>query len=95
MKTFKCNFGKGVACEIHVTDAAPAKGERHILKVEWTGEPGPRVLRPYIAWINSVNQTLADEWNRKIGQVFQVSDTKIEKWIYEPGKQPRRVIGGR
>ena len=93
MKTFKCNFGKGVGCEIQVTDDAPAKGQKHILKVEWTGERTPRLLRPYIAWINSVNQTLANDWQRKIMQVFQVSDTRIEKWIYEPGKKPRRVIG--
>jgi hypothetical protein len=92
MKTFKCNFGKGVTCEVQVTDSAPPQGSQHILKTEWTGKPSPRVLRPYIAWINSVNKLLADEWQIKIMHVFQTSQTQAEAWVYEPNRQPKRVV---
>ena len=91
MKTFKCKFGKGIKCEIQVSDTAPPSGSHHILKIKWTGKPSPRVLRPYIAWVNSVNKTLADEWGIKIMHVFQTTPTCCEAWTYEPGKQPERV----
>ena len=94
MKTFKCNFGKGVTCEVQVTDSAPPKGSQHILKTEWTGKPSQRVIRPYVAWMNSVNKLLADEWGLKLMHVFQTkpSWTDAEIWVYEPNKPPKRVV---
>lgn len=91
MKTFKCKFGKDLTCEMQVTDTAPPKGSQHIQKIEWDGKPSPLALRPYIAWVNSVNKTLADEWGIKIMHVFQITPTTGEAWCYEPGKQPKRV----
>jgi len=94
MKTFKCKFGKDLTCEMQVTDTAPPKGSQHIHKIEWDGKPSPRVLRPYIAWINSVNKTLADEWGVKLMHVFQTKPSwaDAEIWVYEPHKQPKRVV---
>lgn len=92
MKTFKCQFGQGVACEMQVTDAPPAPGSNHMLKVEWEGRPSRRVLRPYVAWVNSVNKTLADEWGIKMMHVFQIAPGTLESWVYEPGRPPKRVL---
>ena len=90
MKTFKCNFGRGLSCEVQVTDEPPAKGA-HVLKVEWSGERSARVIRPYIAWMNTVNTTLANEWGIKLMHVFQTAPTRAEVWVYEPGKPPKKV----
>lgn len=94
MKTFKCNFGKGVTCQVQVTDTAPPKGTAHIQKFEWSGKPSLRVIRPYVAWMNSVNKMLADEWGVKLMHVFQTKPRweDGEVWVYEPGKQPKRVV---
>ena len=91
MKTFKCNFGKGVSCELQVTDAPPEKGSSHILACEWSGERTLKHLRPYVAWMNTVNKTLADEWGVKLLHVFQTSSTQVEMWSYEPGKAPKLI----
>jgi hypothetical protein len=89
MKTFKAQFGN-VTCEIKTTDTPPQKGERHIQSVEWTGKVTPALLRPYIAWMNSVNQTLANEWGIKMMHVFQLSKgwERVEVWEYEPNGKP-------
>lgn len=89
MKTFKCAFGPGITCKIQVTDTAPPKGESHIRLVEWTGTPSMLVLRPYVNWMHSVNQQLANEWGIKLMHIFLVSRTGIEVWGYEPGKEPK------
>jgi hypothetical protein len=95
MKTFSCNFGKGVSCTIHVSDSPPEKGQAHIQKFEWSIKPTLKVIRPYVAWINSVNQHLANEWGIKIMHVFQVrpgwSLKSLETWAYEPNGNPTRV----
>lgn len=95
MKTFKCNFGKGLNCTIQVSDSPPDKGSAHIQKIEWDGKPTKKVIRPYVAWINSVNQQLADEWGVKIMHVFQVkpgwTPESLETWVYEPDGAPERV----
>lgn len=91
MKTFKCNFGKKLSCVIQVPDEAPPRGSKHIQKIEWSRKPTLKVIRPYIAWMNSVNQMLADEWGIKIMHVFQTSPTTVEAWGYEPGKQPELI----
>ena len=90
MKTFSCQFGSGVTCTVEITDDQPAAGRTHILRTVWTGSPTPKVLRPYIAWMNSVNQQLADTWQAKLMHVFQTSPTAAEVWIYQPGGKPIR-----
>ena len=91
MKNFKCNFGKGVTCEIRVSDTPPANGGGHIQQCIWSGQPTKKTMRPYIDWINSVNKQLSDEWGIKILHVFQLSPRKSEAWRYEPGAQPKKV----
>ena len=94
MKTFKCDFGSGVTCQIEVSDVPPAAKEAHILKAEWTGKPTKAHLRPYIAWINSVNTQLAKEWNISFMHVFQLGRfwSKAEAWYYAPNKPPKKVV---
>lgn len=96
MKTFKCNFGKGLSCTIHVSETPPPKGQPHIQKFEWSKRPSMKVTRPYVAWINSVNQQLANEWGIKIMHIFQVgsgwSPESLETWGYEPNGKPTRII---
>lgn len=93
MKTFSCNFGGGVSCTVQVPDVAPPKDkpEAHIREHAWTGKATPALLRPYIAWINSVNTLLAKEWGVKLMHCFQVGKGKFEVWVYEPDKPPKRV----
>jgi len=90
LKTFKCNFGDGISCEVRISDQPPSKGTLNIEVHEWTGTPTRRVLRPYIAWMNTVIKSLADEWNMKLMYVYMVSPTKNECWLFEPGKPPKR-----
>jgi hypothetical protein len=93
MRTFKCDFGNGVTCKVRVTDALPEKGKAHIQKFEWTGKPSRQVIQPYIEWINSVNQVLADEWGVVLMHIFQTSPKwqEWETWTYAPNKQPKRI----
>lgn len=93
MKTFRCDFGNGVACEVSVPDAAPPKQTPtgHILAVQWEGKPTKAVLRPYIAWMNSVNALLAQEWGVKLMHVFLDTPSSGDMWSYEPGKPPKFI----
>ena len=94
MRTFCCDFGDGVSCKTIIEDACPPKGGfNHIPGVEWSGKTRVRHMRPYIAWMNSVNQTLADEWKVKLMHVFQTAPgwRMFEIWVYVPGSHPQKV----
>lgn len=91
MRTYKCSFGNGVSCEIKVTNSPPELGSKHIKEVVWDGEFGKWTIRPYIAWMNSVNKSLADEWGIKLMHVYMISQTEQEAWVYAPGKPPKKV----
>jgi len=94
VRTFSCSFGGGVSCKTLIEDTAPPKaGESHIRGVEWSGKATSRHLRPYIAWMNSVNQTMADVWGAKLMHVFGTEPgfKKFEIWVYEPGGHPKKV----
>lgn len=90
MKTFKCNFGRGVVCEYQAPETAPKQGE-FTPRFEWTGKPTPRLLRPYIAWVNSVNKTLCDEWGISLIHVFLTGPNRQETWVYTPGRPPKKI----
>jgi hypothetical protein len=97
MRTFHCDFDKGVSCTVRVTDQQPERGKAHILDFEWSGRnPAHRMsrslLRAYICWMNTVNKTLADQWNAKLMHVFGCFDQNPEVWVYEPGKRPMQAI---
>ena len=88
---FRCSFGQGVAATIRVCKEPPAKGSSHILGVEWSGQPKKKHLKKYIAWMNSVNQQLADTWKLSLMHVYQTAPQNVEVWTYAPGEKPRRV----
>jgi hypothetical protein len=96
MKTFCCDFGDGVSCKTIVEDACPRPkdGFNHIRGVEWSGKTTVKHLRPYIAWMNSVNQTLANEWGVKLMHTFGTKPgfAEFEIWVYEPGGRPKKVM---
>lgn len=99
MKTFKHDFGKGVTCEIEVTDSPPSSipdspASGHILSAKWTGSRTDKMIPQYIAWINSVNKQLADEWDVKMMHVFDPPNGQMQAWLYEPGQNPRRMNFG-
>lgn len=96
MKTFKCDFGKGVTATMTVMDTPPEKGKNHIQGIEWTGNRTQRHIRPYIAWCNSVQEQLSNEWGIKIMQCYEVTKDKWDVWMFEPGKPPKfdRTIRG-
>lgn len=90
--TYEHNFGKGVTAKVSAPEVAP-EGEPHLREVEWTGNLGPWLIRPYVAWINEVNMHLAHLWNKKLMHVFLL-DLKLKKketWVYEPGQPPKMV----
>lgn len=86
---FRCDFGKGVTCEMEIGDEPPTKGTSHILEIQWTGKPTIKTLRLYKAWMNSVNEMLADKWGFKFMHVFMLQKGRNECWVYEPGQRPR------
>jgi hypothetical protein len=91
MRTFTCDFGGGVSCTMSVSDEFPAAGKAHIQQCDWTGTRTRKTIRPYIAWANSVNTLLAKQWGKRLLQVFMVSDTDAEFWVYDPGKPPKKI----
>ncbi|HEU4344078.1 MAG TPA: hypothetical protein VFU31_21190 [Candidatus Binatia bacterium] len=90
IRTFKCNFGKDVGCSVEIDDTPPAVTSEYsqmaARKVEWTGKPTAAVMRPYVGWMNSVNQQMANEWGRKLMHVFMFDKLgqSFEIWAYEP-----------
>lgn len=91
MKTFICEFEDGLKCKVTVSDRAPVEaGFNHILGFEWSGHTLPRHTRPFIAWMNSVNQSLSDEWGQGIMQYYG-SINKPEIWVFNPGKSPQKI----
>lgn len=60
----------------------------HIQNVVWDGNPNATILRPYINWMNSVNQTLSDKWKMKLMHCYLIKKDLVEIWGFEPGKQP-------
>lgn len=88
MRTFKCNFGNGVSCEVKVPDKFDEHLKSHILSCEWDGKMTEKHLRPYIGWMNSVNRQLADEWNTRLMHCYQIERNVWEMWVFLPGKPP-------
>lgn len=92
MKTFIHDFGGGIRCEFQVTDDAPPRGECGFLGTVWSGgPPSMKLLRPYIAWVNSIYRGLADEWKIRIRYAYQISKSTYEIWDFEPGKRPKKA----
>lgn len=93
MKTFKCEFGEDLSCEIQVTDDPPQPelGVSHIRHMLWSKPPNKEVLKPYMKWMINVHQQLADEWNCTITYVFEVKPGKLNPWFFAPGKRPKRI----
>ena len=91
MKTFSCDFGSGVGCRVEVPEVPPPNGQVSGLVFAWTGRPTRKVIRPYVQWMNTVNEQLANDWGIKLMYVYQVSKTGLEAWVFEPGKPGERV----
>jgi hypothetical protein len=93
MRTFKCDFGNKLTCEIKVTDKVPEKGTSHVQKIVWSGRPTRADILVYITWMNSVNQLLANEWGVNLMHVFQTEPgwRRAEVWLYRPGTDPEFV----
>jgi hypothetical protein len=93
MKTFICDFGKGLKCTLRTLDRMPEQGTTHIIGVAWTKRPHMKNYKRYVKWINSINMRLANEWGKRIMHVFlphpMMNDPEV--WIYEPNKPPERL----
>lgn len=79
-----------------ISDTPPAEGEDVQREIEWTDpltKRGKWVIRPYIGWMNGVNQFLADKWKKKVMHVYLLDSKfgRTESWIYEPGQKPSLV----
>jgi hypothetical protein len=89
---FHCAFGGGVSCSVTVDRSKYRPGQQcSHLTVEWSGIPTAKICRPYVAWMNSVNQTLADAWQVTLLYVYLLPGGLVEGWTFKPGDRPRRV----
>lgn len=89
MKIFVKRFSKTLGVTVEVSDVPPERGS-HILGTRWDGQC-PLNFRPYIAWMNQVNQSMAEEWNEPIAHIYMTGGVKSETWLYRPGKRPKRT----
>lgn len=88
MRLFKCDFGGGVTCEVQIHDKFEDAVNSHIQGHAWEGNPTKKHIRPYVAWMNSVNQQLADEWGKTLCHTYQVEKGLWEMWVFKPGSRP-------
>jgi hypothetical protein len=91
VRTFSCNFGRGISCTVYVSDKPPAKGSTHIQNFEWSGKPGPWIMESYKSWIHRVNEQLSKEWNLRLMHVFLLKKNKQEVWVYAPGEPGKKA----
>jgi hypothetical protein len=91
MKTFIHRFSPTVSCTIEIGDNPPETATIDDRNVVWEGKPKPKHVPEYMRWCHEVNRQLANEWDKKIMQVFMISETKREFWAYEPGNPPKRL----
>jgi len=97
MKTFSIAFGGGISCTVQTPDQQPSANSRLIQNTVWRGPSvsnlpkakRQKIWRTYVAWINSINTQLANEWNTTILHVFLIGPDQCEPWEYVPGKPPR------
>lgn len=94
-QSFTATFDGKFKCTVKVSDNPPEDGTSHIQQIEW--EPDiPRnqvlkIIRPYIAWMNSVQTILATAWDKKILYMYQTSNTHWDVWSFEPNKRPKFI----
>jgi hypothetical protein len=88
MKTFTHDFGDGVICTLEIADPVEGNsgGPR---KVNWSKLGTGSLTRRYVAWMNSVNCQLANEWQVSLCHVFRLGQFEQEAWGYWPGKPPK------
>jgi hypothetical protein len=90
MKIFVHKFNDRLCCTYHVPDQW--WGEKWVKAkpfITWQGIRAGSFLeyREYVTWINTVNQQLSDEWNKRLMHCFK-SGPALEIWCYEPGISP-------
>ena len=93
---FRCDFGKGVTCEMEIGDEPPTKGTSHVLEIQWTYTPTIKTLRLYKAWMNSVNKMLADKWGFTFMHVFMLQKAAMNVGYTNPASDrgvPRSSMG--
>lgn len=87
-------FNSKLSCEVEVFDGPPpSKGERHIINIQWTGQPKKKHMAEYIRWMHIVNDRYAKQWNMRIMHIFQggPSPKDWEFWGYAPDEPPKRI----
>jgi len=91
MPLFKCDFGGGITCEVKISETFPEKGKTHIVEHQWSRHPNKNIVRPYVAWMNTVNQQMANQWGQRLMHCYQVGKNLWEFWLYVPGEKPKMV----
>jgi hypothetical protein len=90
-RTFQHRF-KGGATATMTMDDDYAPGTSHILSIEWSRKPKPRVVPEYVRWVHTVNERMATETGKKIMHVFMLPGNQIQSWVYEPNQPAQRVF---
>lgn len=85
MSLYKCDFGKGIKCQMQVPEKYPEDGDS--FEVEWEGTPTDKIFPKYKQWIHSVYTDLVNKWDRSLLYGFKTGGS-IEFWSYAPGERP-------
>lgn len=93
MKTFSCQFTKTISCTVIASETPPPPGEPHLKSVQWIGRADKKlahkIARAYVGWMNSVNSTLAKEWNRALYHAYAAGPGQSQLWMFVPGELPK------
>src|SRR5258706_1056198 len=92
MKTFARNFAKELVCTITAEDNPSEGTTKAPFEIKWSsGPPHPEsIYRPWRAWVNSIYQQLATEWNVRLFDTHRHGG-ETEEWMFEPRKLPKRL----
>lgn len=83
------HFSRELSCELQVPAQPPGPGQPLTIQSQWTGRPKPKHLKTYRRWVLLTNQTLADQWGRRLLYALGIAPNRTEFWAFEPGHAPK------
>jgi hypothetical protein len=89
--TFVHRFSRSLSATMIISNDPPVHGESCVQNVEWTGHRKMKHLPEYVRWSHEIYRYLANHWNLRLMQAFEMSPGRWEFWIYDPGEAPKRL----
>lgn len=94
---WKKDFGGGVRATVTMDSVYHAGSQPPERVVKWNvpvNDLTTAIFRPYVDWMNEINQRVSNHWNVKMAQVYMMDGMTCEAWAFEPGKAPRLIQRG-